>query len=169
VDNRRLDLGVVESLQAEAFGEPGQRTFRVYAKTAEGAVSLWLEKEQVVMLGSAVEELMQRVPSDLGGSPDSDILKSFVGELEVKVGSLAIGYDADHSGFSLEATDFTSDFDLNNISLLATREQFTGLREQIDEIVSAGRPRCPLCGRPLSADGHFCPESNGHAAIESVN
>jgi uncharacterized repeat protein (TIGR03847 family) len=163
-----LDLGLVEALQAETFGEPGQRTFRLLAKTAEGEISLWLEKEQVVMLGSAVEELMQRVPSELGGSPDSDVLKSFVGELEVKVGSLAIGYDADHSGFSLEAGDFASAFDLNSISLLATRDQFSALQQQIHEIVAAGRPRCSLCGRPLSPSGHFCPESNGHARIENV-
>ena len=35
---------------------------------------------------------------------------------------------------------------------------------QITEIVSAGRPRCPLCGQPLEGDGaHFCPSSNGHS------
>jgi hypothetical protein len=36
---------------------------------------------------------------------------------------------------------------------------------QITEVVSAGRPRCPLCGQPLEGDGeHFCPGSNGHSA-----
>jgi uncharacterized repeat protein (TIGR03847 family) len=169
VENRRLDLGLVESLQAQAFGEPGQRTFRLLAKTADGEVSLWLEKEQVVMLGSAVAELLQRVSADLGDAPESDVLRSFVGELELRVGALAIGYDVDHSGFSLEASELTTDFDLSSVTLLATRGQLSDLQEQIHDIVAAGRPRCPLCGRPLAEEGHFCPESNGHARIESVN
>lgn len=29
-------------------------------------------------------------------------------------------------------------------------------------VVSAGRPPCPLCGLPLSADGHICPRQNGY-------
>ena len=38
------------------------------------------------------------------------------------------------------------------------------LVEQIADVVSAGRPRCPLCGQPLEGDGeHFCPSSNGHS------
>jgi uncharacterized repeat protein (TIGR03847 family) len=165
VDNRRLDLGLVESLRAEAFGEPGQRTFRLFVGTPEGKVSLWLEKEQVVMLGSALEEILERVPPSDGEAPESDILRSFTGELEVKVGGLAIGFDANHSGFSVEATDFASAFDLSSISLLATRTQFVALAEQINQIVAGGRPRCPLCGTPLSGPAHFCPESNGHARV----
>jgi uncharacterized repeat protein (TIGR03847 family) len=160
-----LDLGLVATLRAEAFGEPGGRTFRIYAETPEGQVSLWLEKEQVVMLSSALEDLLQRVPTSRGGEPESDVIRSFVGELEVKVGSLAVGYDVDHSGFTLEATDFASDFDLSAIGLLASRSQFETLEGQIDEIVAAGRPRCPLCGRPITGDAHFCPESNGHAEV----
>jgi len=26
------------------------------------------------------------------------------------------------------------------------------------EVVGAGRPLCPLCGTPIDADGHDCPE-----------
>jgi uncharacterized repeat protein (TIGR03847 family) len=32
------------------------------------------------------------------------------------------------------------------------------------QIVSAGRPPCPLCGLPLDASGHICPRQNGHRA-----
>ncbi|MCA9996365.1 MAG: DUF3090 family protein [Anaerolineales bacterium] len=30
------------------------------------------------------------------------------------------------------------------------------------EVVNAGRPICGNCGRPIDAEGHFCPNRNGH-------
>ena len=30
------------------------------------------------------------------------------------------------------------------------------------QLVSQGRPPCPLCGLPLDAAGHICPRQNGH-------
>jgi len=32
------------------------------------------------------------------------------------------------------------------------------------QLVSSGRPPCPLCGLPLDASGHVCPRQNGHRA-----
>lgn len=164
-----MDLGLVRELRAESFGEPGQRTFRLLAETPAGRVSLWLEKEQIVMLGSALAELLSRVPSGEGRDPASDALESFAGELEVKVGSLTVGYDAAHSGFTVEAGDFDSPLQLTSISLLATRQQFDEMRDQIAGIIAGGRPRCVLCGTPLSGGPHFCPESNGHAHLTSAD
>ena len=120
------------------------------------------------MLGSAIQELLQRIPADRGDSPDSDVIRSFMGELEVKVGALAIGYDADHSGFSLEASDFVTALDLSSIELLATRSQLAAMEDQIRDIVAAGRPRCPLCGTPLTGQAHFCPPSNGHTEVAGI-
>jgi hypothetical protein len=31
-----------------------------------------------------------------------------------------------------------------------------------EELVSSGRPPCPICGQPMDPDGHVCPRSNGH-------
>ncbi len=163
VDSRRIDLGRVEELTAESFGEPGQRTFRLLAKTSEGTVSLWLEKEQVVVLGSAIEELLARVPD--GDEPSAPAVATFVGELEVRVGSLSLGYSGEYEGFVIEASDFISPFDFEAILLLASRTQLEAVEEQIGNIVSRGRPRCPLCGTPLSGTPHFCPPSNGHAHL----
>ena len=152
-------------MEAESFGEPGSRTFRMLARTAEGQVSLWLEKEQVVMLGSAIAELLERVPTQRGNEPSATTSAEFVGELEVKVGSLEIGYDASEDGFTVEASDFVSPFELSSINLLVTRDHLVRVREQIDRIVAESRPRCPLCGTPLTGGPHFCPESNGHARL----
>ncbi len=120
------------------------------------------------MLGAALEDLLERTPHQSEASvsePDSSV---FVGELEVHVGSLAVGYDPEGAGFSLEAADFTSALGLSSIILNARRDQFASLEQEISEIVSQSRPRCPLCGQPLTADPHFCPESNGHARVGEV-
>lgn len=166
MESQDLDLGVVRDVVAESFGEPGQRTFRLVIHQGDGAVSLWLEKEQIVMLGSAVRELLRRVPPDQGHEPADSKAGNFLGELEFRVGSLAVGYDPERLGFSVEASDFVSAFDLESIRFMANRAAFERLGTQLDAIASAGRPRCPLCGRPLTGEPHFCPESNGHARLD---
>lgn len=165
MNDRRLELGPVDSVRAESFGEPGQRTFRLLARAGEGSVSLWLEKQQIAMLGAALTDLLERTPHQLEATVSDLASSGFVGELEVHVGSLAVGYDPDGAGFSLEASDFTSALGLSSIILNARRDQFASLEEEISQIVSQSRPRCPLCGQPLTADAHFCPESNGHARV----
>jgi uncharacterized repeat protein (TIGR03847 family) len=159
-----LDLGLVVDLTAESFGVPGQRTFRLLVRSGEGQVALWLEKEQVVMLGSAIGEMLTRLGAESGTAPVAESIGTFVGDLDVKVGSLEIGYDPTHAGFAVEASDFESPMGLTSIALLAAREQLERVQDQIESIVSASRPRCPLCGRPLTGQPHFCPESNGHSS-----
>jgi hypothetical protein len=53
------------------------------------------------------------------------------------------------------AETLTGEFDLR---LAAGRD----LLRRLSQIVSAGRPPCPLCGLPLDAGGHVCPRQNGH-------
>lgn len=166
VENRRLDLGFVAGLSVESFGEPGQRTFRVLAQTGQGSVSVWLEKEQVVMLGTAVEEVLERVPAPRGTEPRASTPAAFVGDLEVKAADLSLGYDAAADGFRIEANEFVAALPIDTIDIVASRSQLDELRGQIDSIVSASRPRCVLCGTPLTGGPHFCPESNGHADLE---
>ena len=168
MDNRELDLGLVASVHAESFGEPGHRTFRLLARTEAGEVTFWLEKEQLVMLGSAVDEVLRRTPESRGNDPEADSLRAFRGEMELQVGALAVGFDAEHEGYTIEAGDLTGPFDLARITLLARREDFERLSREIADIVAAGRPRCVLCGTPLSGEPHFCPPSNGHAAVAAT-
>lgn len=165
MDTRRLELGLVAGLSVQSFGEPGQRTFRILAETPQGTVSIWLEKEQVVMLGSAVDEILIRVRAPQATDPATDGDSSFFGDLEVRAGSLALAYDGGRDGFTIEAGDFMSALPLDSISLLADRGQLEDIRRQIEDIVAASRPRCVLCGTPLTGEPHFCPQSNGHAHV----
>lgn len=161
-----MDLGLVARLTVESFGEPGSRTFRIHAETAEGTVSLWLEKEQVAGLANALEELLARVAPPRGSAPRDATRSTFLGDLDVKVATLAVGYDPEVDAFTLTGSEFLTDLPVDRVSLLADRAQIEGARDQSEEIVAAGRPRCVLCGTPLSGEPHFCPESNGHTTID---
>ncbi|HZU12863.1 MAG TPA: DUF3090 family protein [Chloroflexota bacterium] len=166
MENHRLDLGLVSRLTVESFGEPGERTFRMLAEVADGSVSFWLEKQQIVMLGAAMEELLERVGPSRGREPPQTGT-TFAGELEVRAGTLALGYDAAADGFRFEASDFLTTLPVSTIVWLASREQIESSVAQIEVIAAASRPRCVLCGTPLSGEPHFCPESNGHAHHDS--
>jgi uncharacterized repeat protein (TIGR03847 family) len=166
VDTSSLEVGLVARLTVESFGEPGHRTFRIYAETAEGALSLWLEKEQVVGLANALDELLSRVAPPRGTRPAAPPRTTFLGDLEVKVATLAVGYDPGVDAFTITGSEFLTDLPVDRVSLLADRTQLEEARDQSEEIVAAGRPRCVLCGAPLTGEPHFCPESNGHSSVD---
>jgi hypothetical protein len=41
------------------------------------------------------------------------------------------------------------------------------MASEIDGIVAGSRPRCVLCGAPLTGEPHFCPQQNGHARLHT--
>ena len=49
-------LGFLSSIDAETFGEPGKRTFRLVLKSGKAVVTVWLEKEQLFQLSVALGE-----------------------------------------------------------------------------------------------------------------
>jgi hypothetical protein len=70
-------------------------------------------------------------------------------------------YDLEGSGSEEEEPTQPATF-----ACRATREQLRALGRNISDVVTAGRPRCPLCGEPMeSADKpHGCVRTNGHHA-----
>lgn len=180
------DFGVVERVTADAVGAPGQRRFRLQARTATTYAVLWVEREQTQALNLALEQLlaqvqMQRregaVAADPGGPPDD---YPPTPTIEFTVGRLGIGYDEDRDLIILQLTNIdaaTKEDDAveeapvpsgepaapEALIIRFTRAQAAALKEQCEATLSAGRPRCPLCGAPMGADGeHFCVRRNGH-------
>ena len=43
-----------------------------------------------------------------------------------------------------------------------TTEATAAFIERSLRVVAAGRPPCPICGRPLDPQGHLCPRKNGY-------
>ena len=103
-----------------------------------------------------------------------------------RVGTLTIGWDPARELVVLEALAMTDEddeeqadeedeeeFDLSDLvaddsdgpDLLRVRitpAAAAGFVERAGRIVAAGRPPCPLCGRPLDPQGHLCPRKNGY-------
>ncbi len=155
-------------MEAQSFGEPGHRTFRLWVAVPGRSASLWLEKEQLVALGNAIGELFEAIPvaaadlppADAAGTPDLDDEPT----IDLHVGSLALGYDQ-QSNLLRIYIGATGGFpaDPPAFSCFVTRTQLRDAGQRIEQIVNAGRPNCPLCHQPVDPGGHACPKQNGHS------
>jgi len=161
------DFGHVDYLDAEAIGPPGQRRFRLTAMQEDRTASLWIEKEQLASLGTAVEQQLvrsaraQRKAAASNDAPPMPLNAT----VDFRVGQIALGYDADRSEFMLQA--FGADADLREQPTFICRidhEQARRLTSRIAQLMTTGRPVCPLCGAPIEGT-HRCPRSNGHAEV----
>jgi uncharacterized repeat protein (TIGR03847 family) len=159
------DFGRVEALEPEAIGEPGQRTFRVRARSARETASLWLEKEQMAQLSIAFRQLLARANLDVAAAAAADA-KTFPDDADVDfhIRRLGIGYDDDRRLVVLfaYATDDEDDSEPPTFSCQVSPGQCLGFAERAEELISKGRPLCLLCGGPIDPEGHRCVRSNGH-------
>lgn len=172
------DMGRVEWIGAESVGVPGQRTFRLMAMTTESSAQLWLEKEQLQILAETIAKMLLEIDAEQGSglraisSGDSNPKpENFPArpEIEFQVGALGLRYDSELDLIALEAFEREApDESAPEFRCLTTRQQMEVLQTNSLEVVSAGRPRCPLCGTPLPERGipHFCPPTNGHQKLE---
>lgn len=171
MDEVRYDFATVNRLEAEALGRPGQRTFRLIIGNEQGETAvLWIEKEQVTALGDAIDRLLAHVGQrhlkrlDVAPAPPEPAAPLLdAPTVEFKIGTLALGYEAEQRLCLLQAHDIEGDSEgPPTLRCLIRQSQFRRLSEQIAGIVATGRPRCSMCGQPLSGRVHFCPPSNGH-------
>lgn len=165
-----IDFGIVDAVDAEAIGEPGQRTFRLRARSGANYAALWLEKEQLATLGRAISQVLAE-RSRHRGDPAGEAapLDSFSArpDVDMQVVRLGLDFDADTDRLALLADDQSGleRGDTPTFRLEMGRTDALNLVRIISDVVSAGRPLCPLCGRPIEQAGqaHFCPGSNGHS------
>jgi uncharacterized repeat protein (TIGR03847 family) len=164
-----IDLGPVQRLDACALGAPGRRTFRLVAANRQRLVWLWLEREELQVLGMTVEQLLGRWPLDpaLAATqpvPQNAIANVDPGErpsVEFRVGRLAMGYEEQSDLFVLLAHDAETDPEgPPTLRCEVSRRQLRTLSKQIAAICASGRPRCPLCGTALDRPKHPCPRLN---------
>jgi uncharacterized repeat protein (TIGR03847 family) len=166
------DFGQVDSIDAEAIGPPGQRRFRLTALAGDQSAALWLEKEQLAALGTAIEQQLVRsdrqrrrteIPSD-----DEPAPIPLNPTLDVRVSQLALGYDEGRSLFTVQAVVVDVERQRQaSFSCMASHPQARRLTRAISRLMAAGRPTCPLCGAVIEGE-HHCPRSNGHTDIAIV-
>ncbi|HET9724292.1 MAG TPA: DUF3090 family protein [Actinomycetota bacterium] len=176
-----VELGPVERITAGAVGEPGQRTFYLQARSAEGLYSLIVEKQQVELLAASILDILERVGKETGqgpGEPEMELEEPF--EPLWRVAKLSIGYAEDRDLLMLELEELVPGSEDDDeasdegelpaaegpepqtLRLWATREQMLALSRQGAAVAARGRPRCPFCDNPMDPEGHTCPAMNGH-------
>ncbi|MBX3013855.1 MAG: DUF3090 domain-containing protein [Caldilineaceae bacterium] len=175
--NYLYDLNPVQHIIADAIGEPGQRTFFLQARAGSQVVSIVLEKQEVGSLAVSVlqllEELEKTHPERSTPGQKKPLRPEQPMEPLFRVGQLSFGYDDDEDMVWLiakalmvndadEVVDPNRD-DVPGVRFVANREQMRAMSEHALEIIGQGRPVCPLCGRPIDRNGHFCARSDGHA------
>jgi uncharacterized repeat protein (TIGR03847 family) len=186
-----MDLEQVDRITADAVGEPGSRTFYLQMRSGTEVVSVVLEKQQLQLLASSIEELLSQVERA------TDIVPGAEGGLEEplepswRVGRLSLGYHEDLDLVLLEVEELVPEEDgeeeddeeeehvareampeataepsiePQRVRVWATREQMLSLARHGAAVVAAGRPLCQFCGNPLDPAGHTCPAMNGHGS-----
>lgn len=175
-----------ERFVAGTVGQPGQRTFFLQARSGTRVTSVSLEKQQVAVLATRIDELLDEVMSSGGANStvpavapvdleDPDPLEQPIDE-EFRAGTMTLSWDSTDERIVLEVFPYTED------SVVSPDQP----EEEIDEpepeellvvrlppgparafvkraqaVVAAGRQPCPFCGNPIDPAGHLCPRANG--------
>jgi uncharacterized repeat protein (TIGR03847 family) len=160
-----IDFGLARGIDAQSFGQPGQRTFRLRILGADGqSASLWVEKDHLQALSLALKQMLAQLeydqqppPADAGDFP-------MTAEHDFRVGRMGMGFNhADRTIVLFTYELGAEDEDEATLGVRLTQEQSASLGVQLDEIIAGGRPVCPLCGLAMEPGGHACIRANGHS------
>jgi uncharacterized repeat protein (TIGR03847 family) len=168
---------------AGTVGQPGQRAFYLQATASGRTTSVALEKGQVSQLAERLDELLDEVLRRTAGTvaipavapdalADDAPLEQPLME-DFRVGAIALAWDGDSERVIIEAQEL-SDEPIEPLAeelpedgpailrVTITAAAARAFAKRALQLVTAGRPPCPLCGLPLDASGHVCPRQNGH-------
>ena len=168
--NPSFELPDPTKFTAGTVGEPGQRVFFLQAAAEGQVVSLKCEKQQV----GALAEHLAGLLADLPLPGEAEVVATDVDFVEPStaawaVGRMGVAWDDDDDRLVLQCEEIAVlDEDDEPVDpdtpatarFRLTRAQVLAFVEVARELVSAGRPPCYLCGRPLDPTGHVCVRLN---------
>jgi uncharacterized repeat protein (TIGR03847 family) len=177
--NESFEFGAPDHVTAGAVGPPGERVFLLQARQDGRVVSLRLEKQQV----AALCEYLAGILADLAAVTEAlpaDVALVEPAEGEWVVGALAVAYeeaddrillvaeelvpgaedDDDEDTAGRDPADAAFERGAATARFRLTRAQVEAMVRHATRVVAAGRPICPVCGRPMDPSGHFCPRNN---------
>ena len=169
------DLPDVDRFTAGTVGEPGKRVFFLQAVAAGEVVTVQCEKAQVSALGAYLAQLLSDLPAPDVTSVPSEL--ELVEPLEPVwiAGPIGVVFDETRDRMIVRIDELAlveeedgepgGDDDERTLGLLRvalTRAQVHGFVVRAATLIAAGRPACPLCGRPIDPEGHMCIKTNGH-------
>jgi uncharacterized repeat protein (TIGR03847 family) len=172
------DLNPCAHIVADAIGEPGKRTFFLQARAGSQVVSVVMDKQEVGSLAVSILQLLEELEKSYPHLSQTSSTKGTLHPIQpmeplFRVGQLTIGYDEDEDMIWLvakaqmvndanELVDPNRD-DVPGVRFVASRDKMRAMSEHALEIMSQGRPICPLCGRAIDRGGHFCARTDGQA------
>ncbi|MDA0999990.1 MAG: DUF3090 family protein [bacterium] len=181
------NLGLVESIQAEALGVPGKRIFRILADAEPpAAATLWLEKEQLYGLAMAIKRMVDAGEGAVGrevqgvmelDNNPSALERNTNETFEFKAGriGLAIGPGPDYISlfFHDERDDSEEEEEEEEsfaqgagaepkLQLSLTQETARKFMRESLEACASGRGTDALSRGALVATGKVDPNKNGH-------
>ena len=177
----QYEFDPADRITAAAVGEPGSRAFYIQVRSGDTLVSMLLEKGQVALLSTHIDELLDRVGQPTTeATPDVDSLdldEPVVADF--RIGRIGLGYDEDRDLVLLQCDEYIPEAeegedepevaldpeDGGRVRIWATRGQMLALARRAEREVAGGRPICPMCGEAMDPEGHVCPRSNGHREV----
>jgi uncharacterized repeat protein (TIGR03847 family) len=160
------DFGTARQIDARAHGEPGARTFEMRVLGArDQSASLWLEKQQLQALSLALTQLLAQLDQP---SQPARVVEGFPEhpEHDFRVGRMSIGFDTATNTVVLHIYREGRDEEEEDPDVLVRvgEGDCSSLNTTLQDIISSGRPTCPLCGAPMESSGsHMCIRTNGHS------
>ena len=164
-----IELNPVTHLTIGAIGPPGQRVFYFQGGKGADVISLIIEKQQAAMLASSIETLLKEINQKSSTEEEHESVWTDMRLREpveplFRVGNIGLGYNEETRRVAIVAYELVDEEEEPNVvSFWATSVQVQALTKQAMEVVKAGRPICGNCGKPIDAEGHFCPHRNGHS------
>ena len=157
---------------AGAVGEPGNRVFYLQAGDENRTISVKLEKQQVAALAQFLQTVIADLPAPASEPEPAALLEPAIPEWVV--GQIAVGVDEATNEVVLvvEEVDIEEDeedepedpilggSDTASLRVHLSVDQAAAFIATSEQLMSAGRPPCRLCGQPESPDGHACPRLN---------
>lgn len=163
-------------------GMPGDRTFYLQARAGSQVVSVAVEKQQTFALAERIDEILDELMAE-GDNPfsvpavapegleDIDPLDIPIEE-QFRVGVLGLGWDPSTAQVVIEAFPRLEEEPepAAEVVEIEPEEAFIvripvgsarAFAKRTRDVVSAGRPLCPLCGEPMTSDEHVCTLPDG--------
>jgi len=167
---------MADSIEAEAIGVPGKRTFKIMATSPRGVAVVWMEKEQLFQVAVSINRFLTAGAET--AADDRYLARPRPGppvETEFKAGEMSLRYDASTGVLTLTATAIEPLQDAEHpgleeapvtVQFSFTRSMAETLAGRALEACAAGRRPCPFCGGPIDPEGHFCVRTNGHQRLD---
>lgn len=166
----QIELNPVSHFTIATVGPPGERTFYMQGARGSETISLIIEKEQAAALSANLEAFLEKLDREYPrrkAAAGDEVLRDMrlrePVEALFRVGNMGYGYNDEADQVVIVAYELVGeDEEANAVSFWMSRELAEQVTRHAMDVVRAGRPICGNCGRPIDADGHFCPQRNGH-------